>query len=111
MTDEVTPPEATLAFTNRRVLAKRGGWPEGALETCERIEQSYPNYYVNWQDANAWARSPAGFYAQYRNAWGGYEKPIYGEDELAISRTIEKDQTERTQAELAKLKKLKQRNF
>jgi hypothetical protein len=109
MTDEVTPRGAALAFKNRRVLAERTGWPEGALETCERTEQSYPNYYVNWHDANTWARSPAGFYAQYRNEWGGYDKPLYGEDELAIFRTIDKDQTERTQAE--KLKKAKQQNF
>ena len=33
---------------NRRVIAERTGWPEGAAEECERLEREHPGYSVSW---------------------------------------------------------------
>lgn len=60
-----------LAWANRRLLAARQGWPEGALEACETIERDQPAWSITWRTAtpgwaDAWssqAAQPAGYYA------------------------------------------------
>ena len=56
---------ATLRLHNRWALAERQGWPEGALETCEQLDEKFPGWVVWWLPANTvagWER-PAGFSA------------------------------------------------
>lgn len=38
---------AALAWHNRRAAAKRAGWPDGALEECERLDKEY-GWTVSW---------------------------------------------------------------
>lgn len=62
----MTEPDADLAKRNRRTLARRSGWPAGALAECERLDLAYPGWTFAWLHANhdpEWAR-PAGFGAR-----------------------------------------------
>ena len=56
---------AGLPWRNRRTLAEREGLPQGALETCERLDGEHPGWMVWWIRANngkGWER-PAGYSA------------------------------------------------
>lgn len=33
---------------NRRLVAKRLGWPDGAVEACREIEKEFPRWMVFW---------------------------------------------------------------
>lgn len=46
------PVTAQLAWANRRLLAERLDWPEGALEACEDIEPRHPGWSLFWAPAN-----------------------------------------------------------
>jgi hypothetical protein len=75
---------------NRRVMAERIGWPDGALEACDKLEAAYPDWIVGWQRESTitgFAR-PAGFYA---SRWSRrYNEPsAYGEDPLDLAVAIE----------------------
>jgi hypothetical protein len=35
-------------WRNRRVVAERLDWPDGHLETCERLDDEHPGWYTNW---------------------------------------------------------------
>lgn len=52
---------------NRRLIAERLHWPDGALEACEQLESEHPGFEVAWFGENRSARpefnKPAGFYA------------------------------------------------
>ena len=70
------PPGPELAARNRRIIAERTGWPEGALEECERLEAEHPGYSVSWFPENkigdpAWHQD-AGFYAWMSGANPGH---------------------------------------
>jgi hypothetical protein len=56
-------PGPDLARRNRQVIAERTGWPDGALQTCERLDAEHPGWFVYWMPANdirGWER-PAGY--------------------------------------------------
>lgn len=60
-----------LARTNRRTVARRTGWPAGALAECERLDDVHPGWLAWWLPENrarGWER-PAGFSAA-RNTGG-----------------------------------------
>ena len=52
---------------NRRIMAPRQHWPEGAVEACEKLEQEFPAFEVDWFPRNRSARThfsrEPGFYA------------------------------------------------
>jgi hypothetical protein len=64
-----TPPDneereqAELWASNRRLLAGRQRWPEGALEAVARAEGLFPRYGCYWCGPPA----PPGFYGIHRN--------------------------------------------
>jgi hypothetical protein len=41
------PPPVDPAL-NRRLVAERLGWPDGALEACSALEADYPAWHVFW---------------------------------------------------------------
>ncbi|WP_250034711.1 hypothetical protein [Paractinoplanes maris] len=47
------------------MIAERVGWPVGAVEACERIEELRPGLRVGWFSENTTRgfECPAGFYA------------------------------------------------
>ncbi|GIF16521.1 hypothetical protein [Actinoplanes teichomyceticus] len=55
---------------NRIVVARRTGWPAGALAICERLDAEHPGWHASWLGPNygrGWER-PAGF-AAWRPGW------------------------------------------
>jgi hypothetical protein len=55
----------SLASRNRRALAERLRWPDGALEECERLARDHPRWWVVWDrgcTTPGWER-PAGYRA------------------------------------------------
>jgi hypothetical protein len=63
---------------NRRVMARRAGWPAGALAECERLDVEHPGWRFYWFTENritGWER-PAGFAARLPSAG------LAGADEL-----------------------------
>jgi hypothetical protein len=54
-----------LAWRNRRITARRSGWPTGALAECELLDGEHPGWTFCWLPENrhpGWER-PAGFAA------------------------------------------------
>lgn len=52
---------------NKRLIAERTGWPDGALAACNRIEQAHPAWRAWWAPENIAAgfECPTGFHAQF----------------------------------------------
>lgn len=77
---ELLPPGPELAWRNRRLMAARGRWPDGALEVCEEIETAHPDWSVGWRSENTIRgfESPAGFYADRRHSRRHLERALYG---------------------------------
>lgn len=48
---------------NRRVIADRLGWPEGALDACLALEEQYPRWGVFWTDGGPLRDSRPGYRA------------------------------------------------
>lgn len=72
------PSDAELLIKNRRIFAGHG-WPDGALEACERIDADHPGWYATWRDGNDWSGMAAGYYAYYQKHPGSWEHPpLYG---------------------------------
>lgn len=85
------PPGRDLAWKNRRTIAERLHWPEGALEACEQIEQDHPEWYPNWS-AGGWPiYQEPGFYALRWNNRERMERPVYGADPEQLAAAL-KDQ-------------------
>jgi hypothetical protein len=63
--DPLPEPGPDLAARNRRLLAERLHWPQGALEECERLDQAHPGWSVVWRPENTVPgfELAAGFYA------------------------------------------------
>lgn len=60
-----------LSWRNRRIIARRTGWPAGALAECERLDVEHPGWTVCWLPVNrrpGWERS-AGFAAHLLAGW------------------------------------------
>jgi len=45
MSTELPPGDV---MTSRRLIAKRLGWPDGALEACVELEADFPDWVVFW---------------------------------------------------------------
>jgi hypothetical protein len=58
------PPGPELAAKNRRLLAERLGWPDGALEACEQLDQAHIGWYTNWSPGGSPSRPDTCNYAQ-----------------------------------------------
>ena len=85
-------PGRELARNNRRIIAARIEWPEGALETCERLEGVYPDWDADYRHENTAIRGwevRAGFYATQWNPPHGHKTTVYGPDADALGRAIE----------------------
>ena len=74
------------AWKNRRTLAERLGWPAGALEACEEVEQEHPEWHISYSSGGGRTWSRAGFYAKRKAAWRPEPAP-YGAntDELVAA--------------------------
>lgn len=59
------PPGLALRRANARILAKKLGWPSGALTACWRLEKAHPGWAVWWLGENTIKgfERPAGFRA------------------------------------------------
>lgn len=71
-----------LAHRNRRISARRMGWPAGALAECERLDLEHPGWRFCWLGENrntGWER-PAGFAAHHPSV------NLVGADELRRER-------------------------
>lgn len=74
---------------NRKLIAARLGWPDGALDACRQLEAARPGWYA-WWSRNPWRRDgkvPPGpaFGAARVDAHGG-EPSLYAAtpDALAV---------------------------
>lgn len=52
MTGPMRPPGLALRRANTRILAKRQGWPKGALTACWRLEKAHPGWVLSWMGEN-----------------------------------------------------------
>jgi hypothetical protein len=54
---------------NRRLLAQRLGWPEGAVEECERVDRLAPGWWTTYRPASdgAGLTLAEGYYAVRKN--------------------------------------------
>lgn len=69
---------------NRRVLAERLGYPDGALAACIDIENEHPSWIVYWTRGGA---KPAGFYAFRSGPWSSTTH-LYGATPDALREAI-----------------------
>lgn len=77
----MTAPEAHgFSWRNRRVFAQRQGWPAGAVEACEAIEQAYPTWRPTWSPASIIRgfERPAGYLATRQGGTRRDEPPAFG---------------------------------
>lgn len=72
-----------LGQRNRRILAERLGWPDGAVEACESVDDEHPGWHTTWAAGND-QRARTGYYATRRGDRGSW---VYGAttDELAAA--------------------------
>lgn len=52
------------AWDNRRLIAGRWDWPDGALAECERVEREHPDWSPWWEPANDRTGQPARYTAR-----------------------------------------------
>ncbi|BEL06073.1 hypothetical protein Q0Z83_042640 [Actinoplanes sichuanensis] len=66
MAEPIVPPQETLAWKNRRLMAQRLPYPAGALDSCERFDRDHPFWSASWMPPNLGRGSdrPAGFGAR-----------------------------------------------
>jgi hypothetical protein len=67
-----------LAHRNRRIIAERMGWPDGAIEVCEKLDLEFPGWHCNyWAEDVGWSKK--GWYAR---PWGwrrGQKEKLFGD--------------------------------
>lgn len=51
---------------NRRLIAERLGWPDGALEAVVQLEQAHPEWNIWWTRGGLPLGAPAGYRASLR---------------------------------------------
>lgn len=88
-TGDLHPIGPDLLRLNRRVIASRTGWPEGAVEACDKLHDAYPDWIPGWQPANTIRgfEKPAGYYASRHNR--RHDEPsAYGEDPVDLAVAI-----------------------
>ncbi|GAA1028029.1 hypothetical protein GCM10009557_11570 [Virgisporangium ochraceum] len=72
---DLLPPGPELFAANQRVLAERLGWPLGAVEACQSIDEEFPGWYTLYWPVHR--GKPAGYYAFHDNSnW--MEPHLYG---------------------------------
>lgn len=78
-------PGPELAARNRRIVAERLKWPDGAIDACERIERDHPGWNVYYA-ARPWPTLKSGYYATRLHSHR-LERRLYGAtaNELATS--------------------------
>lgn len=74
------PAEVELRRRNRKVLAERLRWPDGALQACAELEGRHPGWHVSWMMANPHRgfERPAGFLATGESADGMHSAEVFG---------------------------------
>lgn len=75
-------PLREIVRRDRRELAARLQWPDGAVEVCERIDREHAGWTVSWLPAGTVPghERPACFWA--RREWPRHEVHAADEDEL-----------------------------
>ncbi len=95
---------SALAERNRRILAERLDWPDGAVEVCERLEVAHPGWCVSWfhewkVPANSYWHREEGFYAwlaehepltKLATDKVGRRPELYGADAQAIAEQLQR---------------------
>lgn len=70
------PAEESMVLRNRRLLAERLGWPEGALDECLQLEEELPGFEVAW--FGEWkVADPAFCRAEGFYAWFAGDEPLH----------------------------------
>jgi hypothetical protein len=66
-----------VASSQRRKLAALQGWPEGALDECEKLDGEAPDWWTTYRMATErlGLNLPEGFYAERKNGPSG--RPAY----------------------------------
>lgn len=65
MTDEpLASVGPELARMNRMIIAERTGWPDGAVEACEKLEDAAPGWSINWSAGGNMTWDKPGYYAE-----------------------------------------------
>lgn len=78
MTD-LDPVGAELGRMNKRILADRCGWPDGALEECEKLDADFPEWSASWARGGGLTWREDGYYAQPRRwSYSGPNPFLYG---------------------------------
>lgn len=67
-TAPLQPPGTELARRNRRLIAERLDWPDGAVQECEAVEAERPDWAVTWAAGGGLTWIRPGFYA-HRLRW------------------------------------------
>lgn len=57
---EPTGPD--LAAKNRRLFAAKQHWPEGIVETCEKLGAAHPDWYIDWARPGSPTYPAPGYY-------------------------------------------------
>lgn len=89
-TEHLHPVNDDLLRHNRRIIASRIGWPDGAVEACDKLQDAYPDWIPGWQPASTIPgfEHPAGYFAS-RHSRRHDEPPAYGADPLELAAAIE----------------------
>lgn len=84
------PPGPELLRHNRRVMAERIGWPDGAVEACDKLQDAYPGWNPGWQPESTIRgfEHPAGYFASRLGR--RYNEPVaYGSDPDELASVID----------------------
>jgi hypothetical protein len=52
-----------LAAMNLRILALRTGWPDGAIDECEKLQDASPGWSISWSPGGNPSWAETGYYA------------------------------------------------
>jgi hypothetical protein len=58
-----------MAETNRALIAKRLGWPDGALEACQTLEERHPAWHITYVPGGVPAAPAPGYRAYLRDPY------------------------------------------
>lgn len=79
------PVGAELGRMNKRILAERTGWPDGALEECEKLDAEFPEWSASWADGGGLTWREDGYYALPRRwRYTGPNPFLYGATVAAL---------------------------
>ncbi|GGL21584.1 hypothetical protein [Mangrovihabitans endophyticus] len=84
MSGPLPAPGPELGRRNRRLIAERLHWPDGALEACERIDRCHPGWMSTWAPGGGVEWVERGFYAQPRLARRSDPRWLFGATPLEL---------------------------